>query len=334
MTTSLPNPGKALLLILLAVAIGVMGAYVASADDAPGAAVIGLLLMLGGIVLGVRAARNRLPAWAVRASLIGGALVAAFAAFLTHATVVAAPLFVQPEDVPSVLDSPVAAPWAAAAGRARDLARRALSDQNLPGLSIAVGVGNQIVWAEGFGWRDVETRTPVTPRTRFHIGTAATVVPPDLAASLGLTHTRTDSASDWSPDHTGEPEEDFPLFTLVRHVVLQPIGLVRAQPLPDDRATFFVPRSGTDPRRGRHPMPMRALACCAGTMAMSSTPSDLVRVGLAHGVSADGALAGGTAMSMVAEHDGLAVVVMSNIAHADTAVLATRIRDVFAGEPR
>ena len=36
-----------------------MGIYVAAADDAPGAAVIGMLLMVVGVVLGLRAARNR-----------------------------------------------------------------------------------------------------------------------------------------------------------------------------------------------------------------------------------------------------------------------------------
>ena len=36
------------------------------ADGAPGAAVIGLLLTLAAVVLGVKAARNRLPAWAAR----------------------------------------------------------------------------------------------------------------------------------------------------------------------------------------------------------------------------------------------------------------------------
>ena len=35
---------------------------------------------------------------------------------------------------------------------------RASSEQNLPGLSVAVGVGGEIVWAEGFGWADLEKR--------------------------------------------------------------------------------------------------------------------------------------------------------------------------------
>ena len=41
MKPTLVNPGKAFALIALALAIGAMGIYVADADDAPGAAVIG-----------------------------------------------------------------------------------------------------------------------------------------------------------------------------------------------------------------------------------------------------------------------------------------------------
>ena len=106
---------------------------------------------------------------------------------------------------------------------------------------MAVGAGGTIVWAEGFGWRDVETRTPVTPKTRFNIGTAASVVTAAAAARLGLTNTGADSAAEWSPEHIGEPEENFPLFTIIRHVIFRPIGLAPAQPLPGDRATLLRP---------------------------------------------------------------------------------------------
>src|SRR4030095_394543 len=92
-------------LIALGLAIAAMGVYVADADDAPGAAVIGMLLMVAGVVLGVRAARNRLPMWAGRTPPAVGVAVAAFAAFLTHGVVVTAPLFPQSQEVPSVTGS-------------------------------------------------------------------------------------------------------------------------------------------------------------------------------------------------------------------------------------
>src|SRR6187200_3332644 len=109
-------------------------------------------------------------------------VMAAAAAVLTRAVTEAAPLFAQPPDVPSVSESVPSPQWAAAVDRARPIVRAALVEQNLPGVSIAVGKGGGLVWAEGFGWRDVVTQTPVTPATRFNIGTAAPVV---SAAAVG-----------------------------------------------------------------------------------------------------------------------------------------------------
>ena len=333
MTSTVTSPLKAFVLIALGLAIAAMGIYVANADDAPGAAVIGFLLMLAAVLFSVRTARNRLPIWAGRTALAVGVLVAAFAAFLTHAVTVAAPLFAQQAEVPSVIDSAPSPRYVAAAERARELVRAAVVEQNLPGVSVAVGAGGTIVWAEAFGWRDVETRTPVTPNTRFNIGTAASTVTAAAVASLGLTNTGTDSAAEWSPEHIGEPEEDFPLFTIIRNVIFRPIGLAPAQPLPGDRATFYVPRSDdNDPRRGRRLMYMRDLACCAGGMAFYSTPSDLVRFALATNAdSVNGELAGGSVISLMTHrHKGIVVAVASNVAHANTAALALKVADVFA----
>jgi CubicO group peptidase (beta-lactamase class C family) len=218
MNSSVTNPVKAFTLIALGVAIAAMGIYVANADDAPGAAVAGMLLMVAGVVLGVRAARNRLPVWAARTALAIGVVVAAFAAFLTHAVTVAAPLFPQSQAVPSVVESAPPPQYAAAVERARELVRAAVMAQNLPGVSVAVGAGGTVVWAEGFGWRDVLAQAPVTPATRFNIGTASSAVTASVAP-LGLLDTGADPVADWSPSHLGEPEDDFPPFTLIRHVI-------------------------------------------------------------------------------------------------------------------
>src|SRR5258706_14041637 len=101
MTSSVTNPVKAFALIALGLAIAAMGIYVAN-DDPPGAPVGGFLLMLAAVLVGVRTARNRLPTRARRTALAVGALIAAGAAILIHAVTVAAPLFAQPPDVPSV----------------------------------------------------------------------------------------------------------------------------------------------------------------------------------------------------------------------------------------
>ena len=278
------------------------------------------------------------------AAVTFGALVAAMAAFVIHSRTAEMHLYAQALDVPS-LGAPAAPPQpAAVVDRARQIVRTAISEQNLPGVSIAVGIAaggpGNVVWAEGFGWRDIVTGTPMTPETRFNIGTAAQVVTPAAAASLGLANTGTDSATDWSPEHIGEPEEDPPPFTAIHDLILRPLGIsAPRQPLPDNRATFYVPADfwrefTSDPRQGRRLMYMRDLACCAGKMALYSTPSDLVRFALAtNAVSVNGELAGGSVMSLIRRNNGIVVAVASNIAHANTAALAEKVADTFATSP-
>jgi hypothetical protein len=261
-----------------------------------------------------------------RTVLAAGVLVVGFAALLVNAAVGSSRLFAQPQDVPSVLDSPPPARYAAAVERAQGVVRLAIVEQNLPGLSVAAGVDGKVIWAEGFGWRDVDKRAPLTSKTRFNIGTAASIATPSTVKRLGLTNTGAEPAAKWSPEHVGEPEEDFPPFTIIRHVILQPLGLAASEyPLPGDRATFYVPRSLDDRLRGQRLMRMRDLACCAGTAASYSTAPDLVRVGLATGASVNGELAGGMVMSLMTQRDtGIVVAVLSNIAHANTAAVAAK----------
>jgi hypothetical protein len=329
--TSIPLV-KTIVRAALALLLGGLGAYAAGAATEPGGAVIAGLLMLGAIRLGVTAVQHWRPVLVPRGAMAVGVLVAGATAFLLYD--VAEPLFARSQDVPSVVASAPLPAWAAAVERARPAVRAAILQENLPGVSIAVGAGGDVVWAEGFGWRDVGTGASVTPATRFNIGTAASMVTTGTVVSLGLADTGAETASVWSPEAIGEEGEDFPLFTLVRHGVLQPLGLAPSEyPLPGERATFYVPRSGdNDPRNGRRLMYMRDLACCADGMASYSTPSDLVRVALATGAgSVDGELAGGPVVSLVvSDGDGIVVAVASNVAYADTAALAREVAGLFA----
>jgi CubicO group peptidase (beta-lactamase class C family) len=111
------------------------------------------------------------------------ALIVAIGALPLFLWATAKPLHPEPQNAPSAVQSEPSPQWAAAVGRARQIVRAVLSEQNLPGLSVAVGVGGDIVWAEGFGWADVETHAPVTPETRFRMGTASTVL---TAAAVGV----------------------------------------------------------------------------------------------------------------------------------------------------
>jgi hypothetical protein len=70
-------------------------------------------------------------------------------------------------------------------------------------------------------------------------------------------------------------------------------------------------------------------------MASYSTPSDLVRVGMANGGSIDGELAGGSVTSLMTLGDsGIVVAVLTNIAHANTSALGLKIGDAFAQQAR
>ncbi|HEY9528577.1 MAG TPA: hypothetical protein VIR02_15920 [Anaerolineales bacterium] len=59
MKSSLTNVLMALGLIAIGVGIAVAGIYIGETDDAPGAALIGILLMIGALALAVRTARRK-----------------------------------------------------------------------------------------------------------------------------------------------------------------------------------------------------------------------------------------------------------------------------------
>jgi len=59
MKSSAKNRVMALGLVIVGVAIGAAGIYIGETDDAPGAALLGIVLMIGAIVLGVRTAIRR-----------------------------------------------------------------------------------------------------------------------------------------------------------------------------------------------------------------------------------------------------------------------------------
>jgi serine beta-lactamase-like protein LACTB, mitochondrial len=69
-----------------------------------------------------------------------------------------------------------------AIAQARTLVEKELAAK-VPGMSVAVAVNGEIVWSQGFGYADLKTRAPVTPATRFRVGS---VSKPLTAAGLAL----------------------------------------------------------------------------------------------------------------------------------------------------
>ena len=126
---------------------------------------------------------SRIETWL--ALIIGavGLLIAAILGLFAYMSVTARPLHPNPQDVPSVTRSAPLPKWADAVEQGRQIVRAGLTEQNLPGISVAVAAGGEIVWAEGFGWADLEEKVPVAPNTRFRIGTASKAL---TSAAVGV----------------------------------------------------------------------------------------------------------------------------------------------------
>ncbi len=299
---------------------------------------------------------SRKESWLAATGLALGVLFAAglgLYSFLNST----APLHPNPQDVPSVTHATRLQEWADAVEQGRQVARASLVEQNLPGLSVAVGAGGDIVWAEGFGWADLESRVPVAPGTRFRIGHASkaltsaavglllakgrlhlddeiqTYVPafhkkqwPVTLRQLmghvaGVRHYRNEA--DYMPSaHCEraseglqsfaddplqfEPETQYkystfgwilvsaaveaaagePFFTFMRTQIFEPLGMAdttsdSANEAIPDRATFYYPRFSGDPSFGPELATTVDYSCFSGAGAFLSTPSDLVRFGIA-----------------------------------------------------
>jgi CubicO group peptidase (beta-lactamase class C family) len=135
--------------------------------------------------------KSRTETWAALIVVGVGLLLSAVLGLWGYISATATPVHSNPQDVPSMAQSAPLPKWARAAEQGRQIVRAALTEQNLAGLSVAVGAGGEaggeasgeIVWAEGFGWADLEARVPVRPDTRFRIGTASTAL---TSAAAGL----------------------------------------------------------------------------------------------------------------------------------------------------
>jgi CubicO group peptidase (beta-lactamase class C family) len=232
-----------------------------------------------------------------------------------------------------------------------------MAKNNLAGLSVAAGIDGEIVWAEGFGFADLENGSRVTPQHRFRTGTASIGF---TSAALGLLvddgrlkfddpvqqYVRAFPNKQWpvtvrqvmaqvaglkseDPDngvltssHCERPAEavalfakepllfqpgtayndstfgwvllsavveaaaDRPFVTFVNEKILRPLGMldtfkeVVTSP-PANAATSYNPRFAANPKYGLTPLPKFDYSCHAGSNGFVSTPSDLVRFGMA-----------------------------------------------------
>lgn len=286
-----------------------------------------------------------------------GLIITGVSGLFVYMSSTATPLHPDVQEVPSTPASPPSAEWTSAAAQAHQIARAGLVEQNLPGLSVAVGVGDELVWAEGFGWADLDARLPVAPDTRFRFGSGSVALtsaavglllegnrltldeniqtyvrdfpqkpwPVTLRQLMGHTAGVRNDGGDEGPlygktcgrtveglepfaerDLLFEPGTQFrfssygwilvsaaveaaaqePFEAFMRARIFEPLGMVDTKadsstvPIPN-RATPYFPRFAADPKYGPDISREIDLSCYAGAGAYLSTPSDLVRFGLA-----------------------------------------------------
>ena len=96
---------------------------------------------------------------------------------------VAAPAAPAPATTPAPAVVGAPSTYADAIASARRLVLDTMRVLGAPGASITVVKDGRVVWSEGMGWADVEQQVPVTPLTRFRVGS---VSKPLTTAALGL----------------------------------------------------------------------------------------------------------------------------------------------------
>jgi serine beta-lactamase-like protein LACTB, mitochondrial len=303
--------------------------------------------------------KSRTETWLALIVVAIGLVPVAIVGLWAYMSTTATTLHPNPTDVPSVTRSPPFPKWTGAMEQGRQIVRAGLIEQNVPGLSVAVGVGDDIVWAEGFGWADLDNRVPVAPETRFRVGTTSVALT-SAAVGILLEKGRLDLDEDiqtyvpefpqkqWPvtlrqlmahvagvPDDGGDegplfdercerPADAFqflsgyeremlfepgtqyhyssygwiavseavavaanePFLTFMQTQIFEPLGMSntraesRSEAIPN-RATAYFPRFAADPRYGLQLIRPTDYSCYGGASVFLSTPSDLVRFGLA-----------------------------------------------------
>ena len=296
-----------------------------------------------------------MPAWIIVIFATASLPFLVAAALWEYMDATATPLHPNPQLVRSVARMDTAGKWATEVEAGQQIVRGELIEKNLPGLSVAVGIRGELVWAEGFGWADLDNEVAVTPDTRFRIGTASipltsaavgllleqgrmkldeqiqtyvpefpeTKWPVTLRLLMGHVAGVRNDGGDEGPlfsrhcERPIEALEDFknsdlrfepgteyrhssygwilvsaaveatsgkPFLAFMREQIFEPLGMdhtgADTEPLPD-RAISYFPKFAGDPHYGPDPMREINLSCYAGSSVFVSTPSDLVRFGMA-----------------------------------------------------
>jgi CubicO group peptidase (beta-lactamase class C family) len=301
--------------------------------------------------------KSRIPTWVSLVLLGVGLLAVGIPGLWVYMSLTATKVHPNSRNIPSLTNSAPLPKWAGAAEQSRQIARASMSANNLAGLSVAVGIDGEIVWAEGFGFADIESRLPVTPHHRFQTGTASIVF---TSAAIGLlldqgrlnlddeiqryvpefpakrwpvtvrqamgdvAGLKTEDSDDGvlTSSHCERPADgvalfakepllsqpgteyrdstfgwvllsavveaaaDTPFAAFLNERIFRQLGMLdtfkeSVTNPPPDAATSYNPRFAANPVYGIKPLPKFDYSCHAGSNGFLSTPSDLVRFGMA-----------------------------------------------------
>ena len=131
----------------------------------------------------MNASKQRKFPWLILIAAVPGVVLTFAAGLWVYVSATATPLHPDAQKAPSVMLGSALPQWADAVHQGQKIARDALTAQNVPGLSVAVGVGGRIVWAESFGFANLEDRTTLNPEMRLRVGEASKAL---TSAAVGL----------------------------------------------------------------------------------------------------------------------------------------------------
>ena len=66
---------------------------------------------------------------------------------------------------------------------AKTILKNAMNVQNLPSISFSIGINGKLIWSKAIGYKDIETKSPVTIHSTYRIGSISKSV---TSLALGL----------------------------------------------------------------------------------------------------------------------------------------------------
>jgi CubicO group peptidase (beta-lactamase class C family) len=127
--------------------------------------------------------KKRFPVWLGVIVAIPALILLFIGGLWTFVLATTNPIHPEADRIATVAASVPSTDWTGTVEQVRQIVRADVADMNLPGLSVAVAAGGSLVWAEGFGWADVENRVKATPETRFYLGSASKML---TSGAVGL----------------------------------------------------------------------------------------------------------------------------------------------------